>query len=266
MDGSQKEEILKKIEAISSLEAALSGQAALIISQVTTVKMGLNELKKCLENSDVVVVPKGTPESAYTPPPSALPADIENIAVDYAPRANVISNDHKNGKGSSSVKIVVSKPKKFSCESCDFKTDYSESLDRHKKIHEKQKELGFEIPKGKNGVASDSVEFVAAVNNISNPFQCPHCRNRFPKKAILNSHLLNKHNSKAKSHKCEKCNTVFSSLNALRDHASIHDSNSKLLKCNSCDFSTSFKGNMTAHLAMAHGDVKIGDSDAMVIA
>jgi hypothetical protein len=111
----------------------------------------------------------------------------------------------------------------FSCDQCDYRTQWKHNLGDHARIH-----------------------------SGSRPFTCEHCDKTFRKSSLLLDHR--KIHSESRPFACEHCDKRFKTASNLRSHAWVHNA-SRLFSCELCAYRCNKRSSLLAH-ARAHTEFR----------
>lgn len=76
------------------------------------------------------------------------------------------------------------------------------------------------------------------------------CGTKYPKRSMLLEHI--QYHVDPEAHRCERCNKIFRSIEALKTHVKIHAPSRSKLKCGSCSKLYSTAAALNAHVEQKH--------------
>lgn len=149
------------------------------------------------------------------------------------------------------------KVEKYYCDQCDFNTVYQSSLHTHIKwMHLKPNEKPKQI--FKKDKLCDYCDYSTTTNQLLNnhieskhlgiKYDCDQCSYQCSSAQVLRWHMIAKH---GEGFPCPHCSYRATVPNQLKEHVQARHENVKFY-CDKCNFATSFKTNLRAHVKKTH--------------
>lgn len=146
----------------------------------------------------------------------------------------------------------------FGCAHCNERLSNRDELVKHMQSHaeeteEQEEELELYCETcGKKFTKTALLQRHIRVHSKDKPFECPVCGNKFLDKKTLRKHVAR--HDKSKLFPCTKCSRRFTHRYDLRIHLMIHDGESPF-KCEECQKTFRHSNSLTRHMR-AHAGIK----------
>lgn len=155
--------------------------------------------------------------------------------------------------------------KKYSCDNCEYKTDYKKDIFGHM--------VSKHLPHDSNlSKCNKCGKRYSRLNGLYRHLKicgvplhlrrlpvryfCDHCEFKTPFRSHLSNHILIKHLPRDPSNKCSNCKKIFSCKSVLVNHLKIcgpsPKSRSPSFFCDNCEYKTNFKTCLVTHMQSKH--------------
>jgi hypothetical protein len=140
---------------------------------------------------------------------------------------------------------------KFHCESCDYKTKYSNHMENHRRTHDEKHPFVCSICT-KGFTEKGALNRHARIHSGERPYKCEECGADFTQSCNLSTHRKNVH-EKLLQFKCDTCGKRFAQSAHLDRHIRTH-TGEKPFACTLCNASFSRSYHLKEHVKTHTGE------------
>ena len=144
------------------------------------------------------------------------------------------------------------RPKKFSCDKCEFKGINIDALKKHiKSVHEKIKDIVCQLCDYTCSLKGSLDSHIKSVHLKLKNYICEECGYSTFQKNCLRIHQQSVHLN-MRSYVCEQCAMAFNRKSSLNKHKQVVHLKIKKHVCQYCGYATALSGNLKKHKATVH--------------